>query len=1366
MYGTQTKKTKNTNRSSNSVHRKRIDSSGASKSKAAGRTLRSENSSRPMQRLSSMQNKLAIGKAGDAYEREADAVSDDVVAERKAPEISRMSAGGMDASKDNKSQQMPLQRQEEGGDEAAQKEEAESAQAEGVQEDNKAAQANEESGSVQTRLVQRQEDSGDETAQKEEAESAQTESETAQANEEGGSVQTRLVQRQEDSGDEAAQKEEETAQAESDTETAQSKTLQRQADDEAAVQTKSIHGKNKSKKSKSKEAAIAISNKGSGQPLSPEFREKLESGIGADFSAVRVHSDSKAQQAASALNAKAFTHGHDIWLGKGQSADDLSLMAHEATHVVQQNSASDLKPDKPGGLTSDSKSDRPQIQKATAESPANPSSGKDKPGTKVAPGFIELKGQPMFEPEAAIDEWLTNQPRKTGLINMRFGSFAEGSIKVKKQRSGYRIRNEFMSVKHEMFSKIGEVAPQFKPGLIISTNKKGDKVSGYVGLAIGKRMPKGGKDFIRKIKKAPEILGLQGLDIPKLPNITNEIAEGNLRLGLNDVPVNLGRILKGQFSFEANDERVNAFNGNLSVEIPKLASFNMELSRTAEGKTKGKADGEVKLSKNITGTVVVIWEDGDLSGEGTVQYSGDKFSGKVTVKVMDKKKADQLEQEKKAPEKTLAKKAPAKAGAKKKPEYVLFGEGEVDVEFSEWLHGNAQVIIDPKGYLTVIGKITPKDFELFPQKDYVKQLFKLEARASYGIPVVGNIFIFANIGADAFAKIGPGKFYKISIDGTYSNDPKKAKDFSIRGSFNISAAAGLRLRGEAGAGLEILAHDIKAGAGINGIAGIQGYAEATPVIGYREQAATQGEDKKGEFFMRGDLEIAAQPFLGLSGDLFVEIDAPWWSPVPDKKWTWPLGSKEWPVGGSLGLNASVDYVFGSGKVPAIELKPVEFDSDKFLTDLYTDKAQPKSKKSDKQGSWKEKNTKTAEPPKKEKAGNAEPGKASPLPDAKSKVKAGGPKKDVKPANPNARTAEGKSVKDYQDEARQKKAKPSLNEPLKGKGKEETTDKSAKKTDHQDKWQRGVTAVVQALKYAEKTGIEQKELNSILKKIKKRKEYGFKKLYAIEDEKNNDKWVVMGSMSPEQTVSEIKKKAGKLPDTKLSYSGNPTTKVEARPLTKKGKRGSEAKRATGWPGWWQDVERFDKTEKDNWVRMHLIHSRWGSGKDEKNLVPANKGANKTLETDYEHPAIKLADDEDSPEVLWYTVNVSYRNNRSDLSYGNYFPATVTLSYGKWDDDKKDKVNTIAGPRDVPVQKPPIAGVEHIPTINSTDGYRQFNKLDGVTEELALFIVEARNKKYIEGRNDLWKRIKASASERLINKIPNLREHLNNGTLKIN
>ena len=58
-----------------------------------------------------------------------------------------------------------------------------------------------------------------------------------------------------------------------------------------------------------------------------------------DMGGVRVHSDSNAQSAAAGMSARAFTHGSNIVLGPGESDEDLGLMAHEAAHVVQQQSA-------------------------------------------------------------------------------------------------------------------------------------------------------------------------------------------------------------------------------------------------------------------------------------------------------------------------------------------------------------------------------------------------------------------------------------------------------------------------------------------------------------------------------------------------------------------------------------------------------------------------------------------------------------------------------------------------------------------------------------------------------------------------------------------------------------------------------------------------------------------------------------------------------------------------------------------------------------------------------------------------------------------------------------------------------------------
>lgn len=76
-----------------------------------------------------------------------------------------------------------------------------------------------------------------------------------------------------------------------------------------------------------------------GSPLSRQIEARVGSLLGVDLGHVKVHDDQAANVATLFLNAKAFTHRNHIYLGKGQSANDMRLMAHEATHVVQQGAA-------------------------------------------------------------------------------------------------------------------------------------------------------------------------------------------------------------------------------------------------------------------------------------------------------------------------------------------------------------------------------------------------------------------------------------------------------------------------------------------------------------------------------------------------------------------------------------------------------------------------------------------------------------------------------------------------------------------------------------------------------------------------------------------------------------------------------------------------------------------------------------------------------------------------------------------------------------------------------------------------------------------------------------------------------------------
>jgi hypothetical protein len=88
------------------------------------------------------------------------------------------------------------------------------------------------------------------------------------------------------------------------------------------------------------ESAIQ-SARGSGQSLDTNLQQAMGQAMGADFSGVKVHTDSQSDQLNKSIQAKAFTTGQDVFFRQGayepSSRGGQELIAHELTHVVQQN---------------------------------------------------------------------------------------------------------------------------------------------------------------------------------------------------------------------------------------------------------------------------------------------------------------------------------------------------------------------------------------------------------------------------------------------------------------------------------------------------------------------------------------------------------------------------------------------------------------------------------------------------------------------------------------------------------------------------------------------------------------------------------------------------------------------------------------------------------------------------------------------------------------------------------------------------------------------------------------------------------------------------------------------------------------------
>lgn len=89
------------------------------------------------------------------------------------------------------------------------------------------------------------------------------------------------------------------------------------------------------------EVATAIDRqRGRGQSLDIGLQQSMGQAMGADFSGVKVHTDSQSDQLNKSIQAKAFTTGQDVFFRQGAynpgKSEGQKLLAHELTHVIQQ----------------------------------------------------------------------------------------------------------------------------------------------------------------------------------------------------------------------------------------------------------------------------------------------------------------------------------------------------------------------------------------------------------------------------------------------------------------------------------------------------------------------------------------------------------------------------------------------------------------------------------------------------------------------------------------------------------------------------------------------------------------------------------------------------------------------------------------------------------------------------------------------------------------------------------------------------------------------------------------------------------------------------------------------------------------------
>jgi hypothetical protein len=176
------------------------------------------------------------------------------------------------------------------------------------------------------------------------------------------------------------------------------------------------------------------SKSGGGSSLDGGVRDTLEQGIGADMGGVRVHTDSQADTMARSVDSVAFTSGQDIFFREGTynpgSSDGMRLLAHEATHTVQQSQGPVAGTPAPGGVSISHPSD--SFEQAAEQSADNVMAGVQAMRTSQA---AATTGGVPAQREAAEEEEESMQTMRTDTYVQRQAEEEEEEAPMQAMRS-------------------------------------------------------------------------------------------------------------------------------------------------------------------------------------------------------------------------------------------------------------------------------------------------------------------------------------------------------------------------------------------------------------------------------------------------------------------------------------------------------------------------------------------------------------------------------------------------------------------------------------------------------------------------------------------------------------------------------------------------------------------------------------------------------------------------------------------------------------------------------------------------------------------------------------------------------------------
>lgn len=258
-------------------------------------------------------------------------------------------------------------------------------------------------------------------------------------------------------------------------------------------------------------------------------------------------------------------------------------------------------------------------------------------------------------------------------------------------------------------------------------------------------------------------------------------ATGNIDL---DIPRTKNTNIKVQY---VNNNWI--IKGKTTIAVPKINDVTLDILYDLS-KNKLTGSGESGFTyKSFKGHIKIKYDDGKISGDGTLDVTKGKIKGNAKVKLS--------------------------------PNGNLSGEGNITVQLKKDIEGTAGIIFDENGKFTVKGKIKVlKPYTLFTGKKFEKILFSLTK--SFPLPGVsaGPIGIQLEIKLVSMFKagIGPAELRNIEVEAQFNPfEDDKNPSFKFSTTLNIAAFAELSASIQASIVLDALIANLKGGIRVTGI---------------------------------------------------------------------------------------------------------------------------------------------------------------------------------------------------------------------------------------------------------------------------------------------------------------------------------------------------------------------------------------------------------------------------------------------------------------------------------------------------------------------------------------------------------------------